>query len=206
MSRLALLLAWLAFCGAAIAQEAPPKGEVHFGLGNFRPADDHELPRRDGNFSFDLGFDWRHSRHLYYSQDADTPLALRSMLGGAGSDRATLSVSGLGGLLKIMQPVGPFEFYAGAGFGWYASRISASSISILTLQTRTVDRSDDLWGSQLVAGVNLRASPTSAWTIQYKRMVVNPNFGPGIGTVTAGGTMVQILYRAGFGRCPECGG
>lgn len=32
------------------------------------------------------------------------------------------------------------------------------------------------------------------------------HFGPGIGTVTAGGTMLQILYRVGFGRCPECGG
>lgn len=210
MSRLALLLAGLAFCAAAAAQEdVPAKANLYIGGGNFKPSDDAVLKRRDGEFSFDLGFGWRWSRHLageigwlYYSQEADTPAALGIV--GLGADKASLDSSGFGGLVKLVQPLGPADFFAGAGVGYYKSKLSASTINPLTFQTRTVSRSDDNWGYQYVAGVDLRASPNATWTIQYRRVVLDADFGPGIGVTKTGGWMWQILLRATFGQCPDC--
>jgi len=210
MTRLAVLLAALAFSGATIAQDdVPGKANLYIGLGNFKPSDDAVLTRRDGEYSFDAGFGWRWSRHfageigwLYYSQEADTPSALG--IRGTGSDRASLTSSGFGGLVKLVQPVGSADFFAGAGLGYYESKLSASSINALTFQTRTVSRSDDNWGYQYVAGVDLRASPNATWTFQYRRVVLDADFGPGIGITKTGGWMWQILLRGTFGRCQEC--
>jgi opacity protein-like surface antigen len=210
MTRLAVLLAGLAFSGATIAQDyVPGKANLYIGAGNFKPSDDAVLTRRDGEFSFDLGFGWRWSRHfageigwLYYGQEADTPSALG--IRGTGSERASLDSSGIGGLVKFIQPVGFADFFAGAGMGYYSSKLSASTINPLTLQTRTVSRTDDNWGYQYVAGVDLRAARNVVWTIQYRRVILDADFGPGIGVTEAGGSMWQILLRVPFGSCPEC--
>lgn len=209
---IALVIASLAFSARA-TEDLPARGHLHFGAGSFKPSEDGELRGRDGTFSIDIGFGARHSRrlaweigYLYYHQSTDTPAALRAMVAGTGSDQSGLSVSGLGGLAKLMQPAGPFDFYVGAGLGWYESELSASGVNFLSFRATSASRSDSSWGSQFVAGVDIRASSSSTWTFQYRRMVVNPNFGPGIGTVSAGGSMWQIFYRAGFGRCAECGG
>jgi opacity protein-like surface antigen len=206
----AVLLACLAFCSAPAAQDlVPAKANLYIGGGNFKPSDDGVLLRRDGEYSFDVGFGWRWSRHLageigwlYFSQEADTPAALGIF--GTGSDKASLSSSGFGGLVKLVQPVGSADFFAGAGVGHYESKLSASSINALTFQTRTVSRSDSNWGYQYVAGVDLRASPNVTWTFQYRRVVLDADFGPGIGVTKTGGWMWQILLRASFGSCPEC--
>ncbi|HUQ24314.1 MAG TPA: outer membrane beta-barrel protein [Burkholderiales bacterium] len=208
--RIALLMACLTFCGAPAAQQdVPGRANVYVGAGNFKPSDDGVLSRRDGEFSVDLGFGWRWSRHfageigwLYYSQEADTPPALG--IRGLGSDRASLNSSGLGGLLKLVQPVGSADFFAGAGMGHYQSKLSASTFNALTFQTRTVSRSDNNWGYQYVAGVDLRASQNATWTFQYRRVVLDADFGPGIGITKTGGWMWQILLRGTFGKCPEC--
>jgi hypothetical protein len=208
--RIAILLAGLGLCGVSLAQDdVPPKANVYIGGGNFQPRDDATLTRRDGLFSFDVGIGWRLSRHfageigwLYFSQEADTPAALG--IAGIGSERASLDSSGFGGLVKFIQPLGSADFFAGAGAGYYESELSASTLNPVTLQTRTVSRSDDSWGYQYVAGVDLRASRNVIWTIQYRYVALEGDFGPGIGTVKVGGGMWQILLRVGFGSCPEC--
>ena len=210
MSHPAVLLACLAFSATAVARDdAPGKANLYIGGGNFKPSDDGKLTRRDGEYSFDAGFGWRWSRHfageigwLYYSQEADTPPALGIL--GTGGDKASLTSSGFGGLVKLVQPVGPADFFAGAGLGYYESKLSASTINPFTFQTRTVSRSDNNWGYQYVAGVDLRASPNVVWTVQYRRVVLDADFGPGIGVTKTGGWMWQLLFRASFGACPEC--
>ena len=210
MKQVAVLLACLAFCGAPAAQEdLPGKGSVFIGGGNFKPIDDQVLTRRDGEFNFDVGFGWRWSRRvaweidwLYFSQEADTPAALG--IRGLGADRASVDSSGFGGLVKLMQPLGSADFFVAAGLGYYRSKLSASTFNPLTFQTRTVSRSDDNWGYQYAAGVDLRASPNLTWTVQYRRVVLDADFGPGIGVTKTGGWMWQILLRGTFGSCPEC--
>lgn len=207
--RLALIFIAALSCGARA--EAPPHAayDVHVGAGNFKPQDDGKMSRRDGEFNFDFGLGWRMSRHfgaefgwLYYSQEADTPAALG--IGGTGSDRAGISTSGFGTAVKLMQPIGSFDFFAGAGVGYYESKLSASSFNALTFQTRTVSRSDNNWGRQYLAGVDLRASKNAAWTFQYRHTVLDADFGPGIGTTKVGGRMWQLLFKGSFGDCVRC--
>ncbi|HKU46178.1 MAG TPA: outer membrane beta-barrel protein [Burkholderiales bacterium] len=209
----ALLLAALAcvtFSGTPRAQsDLPPSYNLYLGAGSFKPSDD--AVARDGLFNLDFGFGGRYSRHLawevgwvYYYQDTNTPAALG--IQGLGSDKGSLTGSGFGGLVKLVQPVGSADFYVGAGLGYYASELSASTINPLTFQIRSVDRRDKGWGTQYVAGMDLRASPRFTLGIQYRRVVLDADFGPGIGTIDNGGGMWQLLFRSTFGTCNDCGG
>ncbi len=209
---LRLWLALILIAPAAGARaEAPPHAafDVHVGAGNFKPKDDGNLSRRDGEFNFEFGGGWRISRHfaaefgwLYYSQEADTPAALG--IGGTGSDRAGITTSGFGTALKLVQPVGSFDFFAGAGVGNYKSKLSASSFNALTFQTRTVSRSDSGWGRQYLVGVDLRGSKNAVWTFQYRHVALEADFGPGIGSTQVGGRMWQLLFKGSFGDCGRC--
>ena len=204
-----ILIASFAWDGARAEAPAHAAYDIHIGAGNFKPQDDGKLNRRDGEFSFDLGVGWRLSRHiaaelgwLYYSQEADTPAALG--ISGLGSEKASLSTSGFGTALKLVQPVGSFDFFAGAGAGHYESKLSASTFNPLTLQTRTVSRSDSNWGWQYLVGVDIRGSRRAAWTFQYRHVILEADFGPGIGTTKVGGRMLQLLFRGSFGECGRC--
>jgi hypothetical protein len=206
--RVAMLLAGLAFCGTPLAQDdIPAKRNLYIGAGNFKPNDG--AFGRDGLFNLEAGFGWRYSRHLaweigwlYYYQETNTPAALG--IQGLGSDEGSLTGSGFGGLVKLVQPVGSVDFFVGAGLGYYESELSASTINPFTFQVRTVDRRDKGWGSQYVAGADLRVWPRAALTVQYRRVVLDADFGPGIGVVDTGGGMWQLLFRATFGSCFDC--
>ena len=200
-----LALAGLAFSGAALAQsDLPAKYNMYLGAGSFQPSD--RAAAREGLFNLDFGFGGRYSRHLawevgwvYYYQEIDTPAALG--IRGLGSEEGTLTGEGFGGLVKLMQPVGAADIFVGAGLGSYASEVSASRINPLTLKVTTVARTDRSWGTQYVAGIDLRASPRFTWTVQYRRVVLDADFGPGIGVIDNGGGMWQLLLRGTFGSC-----
>jgi opacity protein-like surface antigen len=194
---------------ASRAGSGPAKANLYIGGGNFKPSDDGVLLRRDGEYSFDC----RLRLAMVAALGGGNRLAVLQPGGGhargarhfgTGSDKASLSSSGFGGLVKLVQPVGSADFFAGAGVGHYESKLSASSINALTFQTRTVSRSDSNWGYQYVAGVDLRASPNVTWTFQYRRVVLDATSVPGIGVTKTGGWMWQILLRATFGSCREC--
>jgi len=216
-SWIVLLLGGVAFCGPSVAQDGPPVGQddlpakayLYIGAGSFEPREDSTLTRRDGEFNFEIGFEWRLSRRfaweigwLYCNQGTDPPAPLA--IGGTGSNEASLSTSGFGGVLKVVQPAGPFDFFAGAGLGYYESELSVSGANFLTFQTRTVSRSDSAWGQQYLVGFDLRASHRAALTLQYRRVDLKADFGSGIGTTQVGGEMWQLLLRVGFGPCTEC--
>jgi Outer membrane protein beta-barrel domain len=208
--RVVLLLTGLSLaCASAAQDEVPAKANLFIGAGSFEPDEDSALSRRDGDFNFDVGFGWRLSRHfgwelgwLYYNQGTAPPAALR--IGGTGSDEANLNTSGLNGMLKVLLPAGPFDFFAGAGLGYYKSELSVTGANFLTFQSRTVSRSDRGWAPQYLLGFDLRTSPRGALTLQYRRVDLEADFGPGIGYAKVGGRMWQLLFRAGFGPCTDC--
>lgn len=213
----AVLAGLLSATQPALAQDDDPgKGGVNLRLGSFNPANDGKLTGRSGNFSYGLGFAWRQSRHfvweidyLGYSQDVNIPPSLKPApaLFTSWNDHAKLSTSGFGGAVKLIQPLGPFDFYAGGGLGYYTSKLKVSGVKWVSLfkwEGVEVSKSDSGYGTQFVAGVDLHVARTQRLGVQYTRMVLNPNFGPEIGGVTAGGAMWQLTYRAYFGSCPEC--
>lgn len=201
---------------ALAENEDPGKGGLYLGVGSFRPATDDKLTGRSGNASYALGFAWRQSRHLLweleylgYSQDANIPPSMQPapMWFTSWDTYATLKVSGYGVVLKAIQPLGPFDFYAGGGVGNYTSKLTVSGLKLtspFTAKSIEISRSDDSYGTQLVVGVDLHVARNQRLGVQYRKMVLNPSFGPEIGSVTASGTMWQLTYRAYFGSCPEC--
>jgi len=200
----------------ALADEDPGKGGVYLGVGSFRPATDDKLTGRSGNASYALGFTWRQSRHflweieyLGYSQDANIPPSMKPppMWFTSWDTYATLKTTGYGVVLKGIQPLGPFDFYAGGGVGNYTSKLTVSGVKLtspFTAKHVEVSKSDDSYGTQLVAGVDLHVGRTARLGVQYRKMILNPSFGAEIGSVTASGTMWQVTYRAFFGSCPDC--
>lgn len=197
-------------------EEDPGKGGFHLGIGSFKPATDDKLTGRSGNASYTLGFAWRQSRHLLweieylgYSQDVNIPPSMQPPPTWFTSwdTHATLKTTGFGVVLKAIQPLGPFDFYAGGGVGSYTSKLTVSGMKLtspFTAKTVEVSKSDDSYGTQLVAGVDLHVARTQRLGVQYRRIVLNPSFGPEIGSTTAGGRMLQLTYRVFFGPCPEC--
>jgi len=215
---LAMLAAGLTFVAqSAIAQDDDPgKGGFYLAIGSFNPATDDKLTGRSGTYSYALGFAWRQSRHfvweidyLGYSQDANIPPSMTPppMWFTSWDSHATLRTSGYGAVLKLIQPLGPFDFYAGGGVGYYDSELKVSGVkwtSLFSWKTVEVTRSDSGYGTQIVAGVDLHVARTQRLGVQYRKMILNPNFGPEIGGTAAGGAMWQLTYRAFFGSCPEC--
>lgn len=201
---------------ATAQDDDPGKGGFYLSLGSFNPATDDKLAGRSGNASYALGFAWRQSRHflweidyLGYSQDANIPPSMKPppMWFTSWDSHATLATSGFGGVLKAIQPLGPFDFYAGGGVGYYNSELKVSGLKMtspFTWKTVEISKTDSGYGTQLVAGIDLHVARTQRLGIQYRKMVLNPSFGPEIGSTTAGGTIWQLTYRAFFGPCPEC--
>ena len=201
---------------ARAEDEDPGKGGFHLAVGSFKPFTDEKLSGRSGNASYALGFAWRQSRHflweieyLGYSQDVNIPPSLQPPPAWFTSwdQHATLTTRGFGGVAKLIQPVGPFDFYAGGGAGFYTSTLKVSGVKLtgpFSAKEVQVSKSDDGYGTQLVAGIDLRLGRTQRLGVEYRRMVVNPSFGPEIGSTAAGGRMWQLTYRAFFGPCPEC--
>ena len=193
---------------ALALDEDPGKWGINLGIGSFNPQTDSKLTGRSGNYSAALGASWRPWRqlaaeieYLGYSQDVDIPASMkpRPSLFTHWNDNATLSTTGYGGVLKLVQPLGPFDFYAGAGVGYYTSTLKVSAINTLTWKTSEISKSDRGYGTQLVVGADIHTARNHRLGVQYRRMVLNPSFGPEIGSTTAGGTMWQLTYRGFFG-------
>src|SRR5881394_1885940 len=177
---------------AAAQDDDPGKGGFYLGAGSFNPYTDDKLSGRNGNYSYALGFAWRQSRHfvweldyLGYSQHANIPPSMKPppMWFTSWNDHATLSSRGFGGVLKLIQPLGPFDFYAGGGVGYYSSKLTVSGTKLtspFTAKSVEISKSDDGYGTQLVAGVDLHVAPAKRLGVQYRRMVLNPSFGPEI--------------------------
>lgn len=215
----AILVGALSATRPALAlDDDPGKGGFYLSLGSFNPSTDDKLSGRSGNPSYALGFAWRASRHfvweidyLGYSQEANIPPSFQPPRQPftSWSGHATLNTSGFGGVVKAIQPLGPFDFYAGGGVGYYESTLKVTGVQatgLFTWKSVEVSKSDSGYGTQFVAGVDLHTARNQRLGVQYRRMVLNPNFGPEIGSTTAGGTMWQLTYRAFFGRCPDCRG
>jgi opacity protein-like surface antigen len=198
---------------ARAGNEDPGKGGFHLAVGSFKPFTDEKLSGRSGNESFALGFAWRQSRHfvweieyLGYRQESDIPAALKPTpaLFTSWSGHASLTTQGFGGVAKLIQPLGPFDFYAGGGVGSYQSKLKVSGLKLtspFTAKSVDVSKSDNSYGSQIVAGIDLHVARTQRLGLEYRRVVINPNFGSEIGATTAGGRMWQLTYRAFFGSC-----
>ncbi len=181
------------------------KLDVYFGLGSFKPQSDAKLTGRSGSYSLALGFGSRYSRHiaweieyLSYGQDVDTPAGLKKSAPLTSvSDNAHISTWGIGGIAKLVQPIGPFDAYAGAGLGYYSSELKAFKTTLFFIPDE-VKRKDRRFGTQFVAGIDLPYSDMSIWSVQYRKLILNADFGPDIGDVGVGGSMWQISYRKFF--------
>jgi hypothetical protein len=201
---------------ALALDEDPGKGGFYLSLGSFNPSTDDKLKDRSGNASYALGFAWRQSRHflweidfLGYGQDVQIPPSMKPppMWFTRWNSHATINTTGYGGVVKFIQPLGPFDFYAGGGVGYYSSELKVSGVKMtspFTFKTVEIAKSDSGYGTQLVAGVDLHTARNQRLGVQYRRMALNPNFGPEIGSTAAGGAMWQLTYRAFFGSCPDC--
>ena len=91
----------------------------------------------------------------------DTPAGLKKSAPLTSvSGNADISTWGIGGIAKLVLPVGPFDAYAGAGLGYYSSELKAFKTTLLFIPDE-VKRKDNGFGTQFVAGIDLPYSDTS---------------------------------------------
>jgi opacity protein-like surface antigen len=199
----AVLAAMIACSSAAGA------AELFLGIQTFHPQASPQLRLQDPHPGWAIGFGWRPWKHVALDlelvetgQEADMPDVSREGAFVAGKrELAHVYSDGIAATVRFVYPIGSFAPYAGAGFGLYRSEVSKLGPSAhLILPPDFSKRSDDGTGTHAVLGIEYAASPQSIWCIEYRRLVLEADFGPGFGPAKLGGASVRVAYRRNLQR------
>lgn len=210
VTSLCLVIA-LGWAGLAVAQPdggaAGPWGDWYFSVmgGGFHAKDNPgQLQSPGSGIALNIGAGFRYSPHmdleiempLYYSR-YDTPATVLPPLYGTVSSRSDVSTLGIVGNIVFATQSHSLRAYVGAGAGLYSSRFSVSGQTFGLPGTYEVN--DDDFGSQWLAGADLRLDRQSWLGLQYRQVNLTANFGAATnGNVNLGGRFFLLVYRYGL--------
>lgn len=185
---------------------AEDKGQFYIAAGRFSPAHNAQLDNPSGQYGFSIGGGGRFTPKISWNVDllwaeqrVDTPKGF----GTPGflvsqSGRAGLETWGLGGVVKATLPLGPFDFYAGGGPGFYRSTLTVhrQRVGFFTLTDESIKRRDQGLGMQWLAGVDLKLGERWALGFEWRRLDFKAQFGAEVpGEVNTGGNFGFLHSR-----------
>lgn len=190
------------------AQDAAPVGRFHlsFDVGLTQPEPSPQLEDPHGRLALGVAVGRRHSArigwevdYLSYGQSFDRVSGLGTLPPLTFTDgRASGSVSSLSGTLRAIAPLGAFEPFAGAGFGYYRAKLSVTGLQ-LGLFPVEVERGDSGFGAHLMIGADYRYRPSASWGLRYRRTFFDASFGAEIpGKVDMGAGVWTLSFQRIF--------
>ncbi|MEJ2508360.1 MAG: outer membrane beta-barrel protein [Gammaproteobacteria bacterium] len=204
-----VLLMGLAVAGPTAAQPpgAGPWQHWYWSVtaGSYRAEDNPgQLASPGSELALGVGVGYRYTRHLslevevplFYSR-YDTPATVSPPPFGTIDDRSSVNTAGIVGNVVLNTGGQRVRGFVGVGAGLYWSRFSVGGQSFGL--TGTYERDDSGFGSQWLAGVDLRVGRRSWLGLEYRRVNLTANFGQVTnGDIDLGGRFVLLAFRNGF--------
>lgn len=196
---LAALLSVLPVPGAAqVEMFAPDRiGNWYLGggLGVLHEEDNPAIADVDSEFGAVFGGGYRVNPYfaveidgLITHQEFDTPPS------AGGGRRSDLFTNGVGGVAKLILPLGRVELYLGGGIGLYTSRVEIDGPFL-------EDEEDDTdIGYQVMLGADVFVSRRISVGLEYRRFELEAEFNdllPG-GKIDTGGDLLFVTVRGHF--------
>ena len=173
-------------------------------IGGYKEQNNSQLSNQDGTAGFSISGGYRVAHNisvevdtLFSHQDIDTPTTIPAPFVGALNSRADLVTSGVGGLVKLILPMGRAELYAGAGLGLYNTRLRVEGT---VLNTFTEVREDDAGvGYQGLLGADFFVSRRISVGLEYRKFKLDADFGSLVpGKLDMGGDFFFATVRGHF--------
>ena len=194
----------------ALGQEGgdfPSRG-AYLGVTAMRPDADPQLTGQDGHVALAAGMVWRRSRHLAIDlgvldtgQKANMPRVERSRTAPAGArNDAHINVDGIFLGVRLFYPLWKLDPYVGGGVGYYASEVSnLGALAHFVLPPDFSKRHDNRIGTHYLVGIEVPLSETARLVVEYRKLMLDANFGPEFGGKTkVGGNMTIVALRSVF--------
>ena len=178
---------------------------VYFLLGDLKSEEViNELEHPVADYSFGLGIEYIYNDYLNFrcemlvvEREYKTPAGISGGPFTIVSEDMTMASLGFSLMPIVHYAVGSFELYAGAGFGFFWSKLTLTA-STLGLPGTYEERSQD-YGTQTLLGVGYHFD-NSRIGLESRQLNLKVNMAPvtSAGDHDAGGDLLLLVYRLQF--------